>query len=252
MIYDLQKASMWKRISAFLFDTILFGIVAVLLALALSAALGYDRYARTLSDAFARYGEEYNVDLANTYDLSALDEEERAHLEEAVDAFNADPDAVRAYAMSIQLTLVIVSIALLLASLGMEFVIPLLYGNGQTLGKKIFGLGVMHVDGVKLRPVALFVRAILGKYTIEIMVPVLIVLMLYWNTIGIVGPVVLLAILIVQIAVLIGTRTNSVIHDLLATTVVVDLPSQMIFDTREDMIEYKKRIHAEQAARQPY
>ena len=32
MIFDLQKASMWKRISAFLFDFILFGIVAVLFA----------------------------------------------------------------------------------------------------------------------------------------------------------------------------------------------------------------------------
>ena len=29
MIYDLQKASMWKRISAFLCDFILFGILAV-------------------------------------------------------------------------------------------------------------------------------------------------------------------------------------------------------------------------------
>ena len=36
MILDLQKASMWKRISAFLFDGILLSIVAVLFALVLS------------------------------------------------------------------------------------------------------------------------------------------------------------------------------------------------------------------------
>ena len=48
MIYDLQRASLWKRISAFLFDAILLGIAAVLFAWCLSAALGYDGYSDTL------------------------------------------------------------------------------------------------------------------------------------------------------------------------------------------------------------
>ena len=42
MIYDLQKASMWKRISAAMFDGILLGIAAVLFAWLLSLALGFD------------------------------------------------------------------------------------------------------------------------------------------------------------------------------------------------------------------
>ena len=63
MMYDLQKASMWKRISAFLFDAILLGIAAVLFAWCLSTALGYDRYNEALDAAYARYGEMYGVNL---------------------------------------------------------------------------------------------------------------------------------------------------------------------------------------------
>ena len=52
--------------------------------------------------------------------------------------------------------------------------------------------------------------------------------------------------LLVQIIIISSTKANTPIHDKLAHTVTVDFASQMIFDTTEDMIAYKKRIHAEQ------
>ena len=57
MIYDLQRASTWKRISAFLFDAILLSVVAVLFAWAMSGLLGYDDYTASLDSAYAYYGE---------------------------------------------------------------------------------------------------------------------------------------------------------------------------------------------------
>jgi len=48
------------------------------------------------------------------------------------------------------------------------------------------------------------------------------------------------------------TRNNSAIHDLLAGTVVVDMSSQTIFRSTEELIAYKKRVAAERAARQVY
>ena len=253
MVYDLQKASLWKRISAFLFDGILLGIAAVLFAWFLSLALGYDGYRRQLADSYARYGEEYQTDL--NMSLSAyesLTEEESARLQAAFDALSGDAQAVRAYQMVMHLTLLIATFGILLAYIALEFLVPLRLKNGMTLGKKIFGLALMSTEGVKINAVTLFIRTFLGKFAIETMIPVLILLMIYWGTIGIVGPAVLLAILAVQAGVLIGTRTNALIHDLLANTVVVDYASQMIFDTRADMIAYKEKIHAEMAARQSY
>ena len=253
MIYDLQKASMWKRISAFLFDLILLSIVSVLFAWVLSQVLGYDGYQQRLDEAYTRVGEEYGIDLRMPLaEYNALDDAGRATLNAAYDALSADAEANRTYSMLIQLTILISSIAILLGYLTMEFAVPLKLGDGRTLGKKVFGLAVMQNDGVRLRAVGLFIRTVLGKYAVETMIPVIILMMVFWGTIGVMGPIVLFAILAVEAAVMVGTKTNAMIHDLLAATVVVDYASQMIFDTREDLIRYKETIHAEMAAKQEY
>ena len=107
----------------------------------------------------------------------------------------------------------------------------------------------MRVDGVRVSRLSLFVRALLGKYTVETMVPILIGLMLMFGTIGFTGTIVLVLLLGLQIGVMIYTHTNSMIHDLFASTVVVDMASQMIFDTPEALLAYKEKVAAEYAAR---
>ena len=97
--------------------------------------------------------------------------------------------------MIINLTLVITSISILLGYLLLEFVVPLIFKNGQTLGKKIFGIALMRNDGVKINTVMLFVRTVLGKYTIETMVPVLVIIMTFFGSAGIIGLAVLLLIM---------------------------------------------------------
>ena len=59
-------------------------------------------------------------------------------------------------------------------------------------------------------------------------------------------------ILLLQVILMIATHTNSMIHDVLAKTIVVDMASQMIFDTEQDLVEYKKKVHEERVARQTY
>ena len=244
---------MWKRISAFLFDVIMLGIVAVLLGWGLSALLNYDSYSRIVTDSYTRYSEEYGVDLRLTQkEYEALPEEEARKVDAGFAALNADGNALRANQMMLQLSVMIISLGFFFAYLIMEFFIPLKLGTGQTLGKKIFGIGLMKTDGVKVNGVTLFIRAILGKYAIETMVPVLIILMIYWGTIGVVGPAVIFLILIVEAVVMISTRTNSLIHDLLANTVVIDAASQRIFDSPEARAAYKAKIAAELAERQEY
>lgn len=253
MIFDLQKASLLKRGSAWLFDAILLVILVVGFALILSAVTGYDGCSAALDEVYARCAAEYGVRFDVTYDeYAALDEEALAAYEAAYAALSADAAAMHAYSMLLNLTLVITTISILLGYLVLEFAVPLLFGNGQTLGKKIFGVALMRTDGVRLSTFQLFVRTILGKYTIETMIPVLIAIMLYFGSVGLVGLAVLGAIALLQIILLAATKTNSLIHDLLAATVAVDMASQMIFSGTEEMIEYKKKAHAEQVARQIY
>ena len=185
-------------------------------------------------------------------EYAAMSQTETEQYNVAYEALIHDADAMHAYNMVINLSMVITSIGILLAVLLWEFFVPLWIGNGQTLGKKIFSLCLVRNDGVKLNNMQLFARTILGKYALEIMIPVFIVLMLFWGTAGLGGTVILFALALAQLLCVAISRTNSAIHDFLAGAVVVDITSQMIFRTTEDLIAYKKRIAAEQAARQVY
>ena len=103
-----------------------------------------------------------------------------------------------------------------------ELIIPLILKNGQTVGKKVFGIGVMMTGGTKIKTVALFIRAVLGKYTIETMIPVLIIIMIYFGGIGILGVIILGLIVLLQLILMAATSNNSPIHDLISDTVVIE------------------------------
>lgn len=253
MTDTLQKASMWKRISAGLFDGILLAVVAVLCAWLISVVVHYDAHSQSLANAYARYEEQYGVNFTTAVnDYDTLTEEEIARVDEAYAALGTDDEAMYHYEMLLQLTLVIASLGILMAYLIMEFAVPRILGNGQTFGKKIFGIGLMHQDATRISGVSLFIRSILGKYTIETMIPVLLILMMSFGAIGVVAPALIAALLVAEIVMIIATRTNSLIHDKISSTVCVDVGSQRIFASREELIAYKQRQHAEAAARKPY
>lgn len=253
MNHDLQKASMLKRVSAYSFDLILLVCLVIALAAGLSSLLGYADYNERVDRAYELYGQKYGVDVSISWeDYEKLPEREKARYEEALKAINADETVMRNYSIVVNLTLIIASVSILLGYLALEFVVPLLFGNGQTLGKKIFGIALMRTDGVRITSFMMFVRTILGKYTLETMIPVLVIIMLLFQMVGIGGTTLLVLLLVAQIACLVITKTNSAIHDLLACTVAVDMASQHIFDSPEALLEYKKQLHAEQASRADY
>lgn len=250
MVSDLQKASVWKRVSAAMFDMILLCILAVGAACLLAVLTDYDGHNRTMSEAFAHYEEEYGVAFEMTLEeYNAMTDAQREHYNAAYDALCRDEAAMYAYNMTINLTILITTFGILLAVLVTEFAVPLFFGNGQTLGKKIFGICLMRTDGIRINAPLLFIRTVLGKYTLEIMIPVLIVVMIYFNMAGLEGTLILIGLLVLQIVLFAATKTNSLIHDILAKTVAVDYQSQRIFHSEAELIEYKKQLHAERVAR---
>ncbi len=249
MIYDLQKASLLKRATAWLLDIILLAVLACGFGMVLSAVLQYDSYTDTLQGCYDKYEKEYNIDFEDYTNLTA---QEQARYDAANAALQKDEEALKAYNMVINLSLTIVSCSLLLSYLALEFGVPLLLGNGQTVGKKVFGLGLMRVDGVKVSTLALFVRSILGKYTIGTMIPALLIMMVFLGVIGVIAPTILFGLLAVQAALVLFSKAHAAIHDRMAATVVIDLSSQMIFDSPEALIAYQKQIHAEKVQRETY
>ena len=181
-----------------------------------------------------------------------LSEEDLLKYEEAEKAFKEDAEVIYTYNMLLNLTLLITTFSILFGYLLLEFGVPLLFKNGQTLGKKVFGIAIMREDCVRVTPLFLIIRTVIGKFTIETMIPVYIIIMLYFNMVGLVGTAVIILLLFAEVFLMARTKTNLAIHDMISSTVAVDMQSQMIFDTREEMIAYKERIHAEAVAKKEY
>jgi len=239
--------------AAWLLDCMLLLTFVVGAASGLSAILGYNKYQSQLNTAYEKYQTQYNIEFQITQEAyEALPAEEKEAYDKAYEALIADDAAMYAYNMLINQTMMITSCSILIGMLLAEFVLPMILGNGQTLGKKAFGLGVIRTDGVKISGVQLFIRSILGKYAVETMIPVYVLLMLFFQTGGIIGLLLVLAILLTQLGLLLFNTNKALIHDLLASTVVVDIASQTVFDSVDDLIAYKNKLHAEEASRQDY
>lgn len=253
MICDLQKASILKRASAYILDLILLLIVITGAAFALSAILDYDSYAETLNRIYAEYEEEYGIDLdISSEKYAALSGEEQRVYEDVNKLMNENEEAIEAYNMTVNLALVISSLSILFGYLILEFILPIIFKNGQTVGKKIFGIGLMRQDGVRITNLMLFIRTVLGKCTVETMIPVYILILIIFGNLGMTGTVILVGFAVLQVALMATSRTNSAIHDMMAATVAVDLNSQMIFESEAEMLAYKNKLHAENAARDKY
>ena len=97
MIYDLQRASMWRRVSAWLLDAILLCVTATMVAWLLSIVLNYDSYQQRFDARYAHFEAEYGVSRNVTQEeVDAMTPEQLANLEAASVAFSADPEALYA------------------------------------------------------------------------------------------------------------------------------------------------------------
>ena len=148
-------------------------------------------------------------------------------------------NAQRQYVYTLQF--VIISVSILLAYLILEFVLPLILKNGQTVGKKVFSIGLVRPNCVKVNALMLFARTVLGKYAIETMFPILLVFLLLYGGIGLVAIVLLAAITLLNVILFFATKNKTPIHDVIAGTVATDLKLQMIYQSEEELNEKKRK-----------
>ncbi|MBQ8428831.1 MAG: RDD family protein [Clostridia bacterium] len=257
MSFSLQKASFWKRISSYMLDTVALVFLILSLILVTNPIFKMDSHTKKLNEYRTQYAQEYGVDLdlANK-NPSTLTEEEKAAYDANYEKYEAmneamakdktvqavNADIIIAFAASF-------AVSVFFATLILHFFVPLLFKNGRTLGKRVFGLAVIRTNGVKISTPVLFIRSMVGLFAIETMFPLAILLMMLLGMLGLIGAIILVAFAILQIVCMITTQTNSSIHDLLTDSVVVDMASQTIYESNEDLIAAQKAEAAERAAR---
>ena len=273
---DLQKATFSKRISAFLFDIIAMFIVVVGILAIMSSVTKYDVTSANFEKIYSDYEQSYIYDAFNNefgsekkYTNSEIDEllakEENLELygnwhsaqyQKMYEDLSQNEEAMSLYSQVVVLTILNITVSILVSFLILEFIVPLILKNGQTIGKKIFGVALMRVDGVKVSPVQMFIRTVLGKYTIETMIPVLVVVCAFLNLLSsdtvLFAFLILVVILVVNVVVYIKSDKSSLLHDEMAMTIAVDLQSQMIFNTEEELIAYKEEQAAQAVGKQGY
>lgn len=248
MITDLQPASFMKRFSAFLLDIIMIVIVSTGGALLLSTIVNFDKHVDKVTERIHYYEETYDLKVLRTQEeVDALSEEEKAKYEEVNNIMLNDKEYINDIHMVYSLVYVIIVFGVLLGVIIPEFIIPLFFKNGQTLGKKAFGLVVIKNNGVKASQIQLLIRSLLGKYTIEIMIPVLSLVTLFLMGRFVILWLLLAVLLIItNICLVIFTRNHTMIHDIFSFTVVCNKETQMIFNSESELLQYKKDKHLDE------
>ena len=118
MVGDIQKASMLKRISAFILDLIAIAINATLFSYLISLISGCDSWNKRLEEAYSTYDNQYGITFRiSAEEYKANGEEYMAQYDAAYDALLADEEAMKAYGVVSQLMVLTLSLSLFFAFL---------------------------------------------------------------------------------------------------------------------------------------
>lgn len=274
-MFELKKIGFVKRASALLLDAILLAVLATGFMFIVSLICNYSAEEQKAQDYFSQWDEyrkEYVAEIAENYGftyvesedgesytimqgdkmssldavISALanDEKRTERMEEVFAEYEKLPSVAQVnaqYEYVYNLLFMMVSVGVLLAYMILEFILPIIFKNGQTVGKKVFSIGLVRPNGVKITNLALFARTILGKYAIETMFPILLVFLFLFGGIGWLAIILFVAITLLNIIMFFATSNKTPIHDTIANTVAVDIKLQNIYESEDEIVEKKKK-----------
>ena len=277
-MFELRKIGIVKRASAWLLDAILLAVLATGFMFIISLICNYSReealaiqyysewedfrkdYIGTVAEYYGFTYEENGEDeyvITKDGDISSLNavikeldasNGEDAATAEAYHKYMALTPAAKVdlqYNYVHSLLFMMVSLGILLAYLVLEFILPIFLKNGQTVGKKVFGICLVRPNCVKMTTLSLFARTFVGKFAIETMFPVLLVFLFFFGGIGLLAIILFAALLILNVVLFFATQNRTPIHDILAGTVAVDMKLQMIFESEDELVAQKTLQHHE-------
>ena len=258
MYYDIQKAPVTKRIGAFLLDFMLLVILIVFATSLLTPAMNVNKHIeniKVITDEIEEnkeyYEEKYQLKLDITdEEFNTMTEEEKIACNEAWSKMYNETGLTKLENKVVSLYILAITCGALIAILLTEVLVPALMKHGRTLGKRAFGLAVMRKNCVKIHPVQMVARALLGKFTICLMFPIYAIVFFGLNSMP--GKVILVVVLGAQLIAMGVSKNNAAIHDLIVGTTVVDYDSQMIYENQEELLAAIEKDKAERAARKTY
>lgn len=248
---EFHKAKFIKRLAAYAIDLILLLAITLGIAAAMFSEMDYNTYEEKFELCCEKYGQQFGVDLsASRADQAEMPEAEQEKYMAAWEALNADAEAMDAIKQKLRIELLSAIVGFFVGYVILEVMLPLIFKNGQTVGKKIMGLCVMHKYHVRVGFMQIIYRTILGKYFIETMIPVVMLILSDYGVLGMTASLVLAAIAMTQGFIVMMSQANCGIHDKLFHTVVADFKKQHIFDNWNDRFDFEEAYEKEMAERE--
>jgi uncharacterized RDD family membrane protein YckC len=110
----------------------------------------------------------------------------------------------------------------------MYFLIPIIIGNGQTIFKKMFGIGIVSKEGYRIKPWHTLIRFLF--FCVE--------LVLSFFT--------LFGALLISYTMMIFSRNNRAAHDFVANTRAVDMKASIIHANADEAEQYRLKLENEE------
>lgn len=274
-MFEIRRIGIVKRASAWLLDAILLAVLATGFMFLVSLMCNFNGAQKRASDYYAQWEDFRKEEIASVaefygftyteaedgdgYTITAEDGSP-ATLNDVVEKLDEsegkDPETAAAYEIykndlpSAQVVnrqyqyvytmlFMMVSVGLLLSFFCLEFIVPLIFKNGQTVGKKVFSICLVRPNCVRITPLALFARMLFGKFAVETMFPILLAFLFFFGGGGLITLILFVAIILLNVILFFATKNRTPIHDILAYTVAADMKLQMIFQSDEELNEKK-------------
>lgn len=152
------------------------------------------------------------------------------------EVFGKDEVAVSTYNKIVKYRIGFYAISSFLALLIINIVFPLIFKNGQTLGKKVFKLGLVSKKGIKVNFANIGLRFLIGIFAFEVF-PFMLYLAV--SNVYTIGLLLGMALSFVNFCLFIFTKNHVMVHDYVGGTVVVDLHTTIVFNSVEEMNRIK-------------
>lgn len=153
------------------------------------------------------------------------------YVEAIQEEFNNLPNVKKAGAMHIMISAISYLSSFLIGGIITYLILPLILKNGQTLGKKVFKLGLANADGYKFDNKRLIMRFV-PFAVVTISMIFLIEANMY------IALTIVTTLLLVSFAFSMSSPKRMALHDFTAQTLVVDLKASTLFENAGDEETY--------------
>lgn len=240
-LFKVCKPKTIHRLAAFLIDAIVFVILFTGVLYLISLIMDFDAHYALLQEEYKKVGYlifneekekwEFLTSTAPNYEeVTKLVTENKVIMEEL---FFVNSFSVKSPLIAIAIVLLVV-----------EFIIPLILRNGQTIGMKVFSIGLISNTGIAISPIQLFARCFIGKMAVLGIIPALGILYIFLNySGGLLGSLIVLVIYGINLFLLIRSKNNTGIQDLIANVIPVDAKETIFYRTMKEFNEANKNIN---------